>query len=159
MGFFGTYLFDGVTWESCDADRVPQVAEPWLLLDIHDSDIGTVSYRPAGPGSGVAYLGSTPRTYFAREEASEPTDVAREAAGLAAWWERHHGPATVVAGAAKTTELVTYLAQDEDPYEDFDEDEDVDELDDAEIFVEVRAARFLAALDLPLPDELREIAR
>jgi hypothetical protein len=45
--------------------------------------------------------------------------------------------------------LVAYLAEDTDPAElTFDEDEDVDGLDDGEIFFEVKTARFLAALDL-----------
>ncbi|MEV7986869.1 hypothetical protein [Micromonospora sp. NPDC085948] len=59
---------------------------PWLLVDIHDSDSATLTYRPAGPGTGVAYLGYTPRTYFENPDASAPTDAVREAAGLSAWW-------------------------------------------------------------------------
>ncbi|MEV4458369.1 hypothetical protein [Microbispora sp. NPDC049633] len=64
MGFFGTYLYDGSRWLEHEADQHPDFAEPWLMVSIHDSDITTVVYRPAGPGSGVAYLGLTPRTYF-----------------------------------------------------------------------------------------------
>jgi hypothetical protein len=54
MGFFGAYLFDGNRWTLHQPDQLPAVAEPWLMIDIHDSDITTVVYRPAGRGSGVA---------------------------------------------------------------------------------------------------------
>ncbi|HEY0697184.1 MAG TPA: hypothetical protein VGD43_05170, partial [Micromonospora sp.] len=46
-----------------------------------------------------------------------------------------------------------YLAEDEDPEGD-DWDEDVDELDDEDVFVEARTVRFLTALNLPTPDDL-----
>jgi len=85
MGFFGTYLFDGQRWMTHEADKLPTVPEPWLLVDIHDSDIATIAYRPIGSGSGVAYLGVTPRTYFEDPGASAPSDVAREAGGLVEW--------------------------------------------------------------------------
>ncbi len=68
-----------------EADKLPTVPEPWLLVDIHDSDIATIAYRPTGSGSGVAYLGVTPRTYFEDPGASAPSDVAREAGGLVEW--------------------------------------------------------------------------
>jgi hypothetical protein len=47
-----------------------------LLIDIHGSDITTITYQPTGSGSGVAYLGVTPRTYFEDPWASAPTDDA-----------------------------------------------------------------------------------
>jgi hypothetical protein len=166
MGFFGTYLYDGDkrTWspadpaidelgQPVDGDRPPGAAEPWLLVDIHDSDFTIVSYRPAGRGTGTAYLGTTPRTYFEDERASAPTDVPREAAGLADWWGRTRGGAGGAERAAKEDELRGYLAEDLDPEVDLDEDE-AEELDDGEVFVEVKTRRFLAALDLPVPEEL-----
>lgn len=155
VGLFGRYVYDGTRWLPQEDERVLDLAEPWLSVDIHDSDITTVVYRPAGPGRGVAYLGDTPRTYFENENASAPTDVAREAAGLASWWaQRQHGGSEAERGA-KERELVAYLAEDTDPAGlTFDEDEDIDGLDDGEIFVEVKTARFLAALDLPVPDDL-----
>ena len=64
--------------------RLPYEA-PWLSVDIYDSDFATVRYEPPGPGSGTAYLGNTPRTYFGNESASASTDVLREADGLASW--------------------------------------------------------------------------
>jgi hypothetical protein len=155
MGFFGAYLFDGSRWTLHQPDQLPAVAEPWLMIDIHDSDITTVVYRPAGRGSGVAYLGVTPRTYFEDEGASPPTDVAREAAGLVDWWAQRRAGLGEITRATKESELATCLAEDVDPAEiDLEEDEDVDELDDAEIFVEIKTARFLTLLDLPVPEDL-----
>jgi hypothetical protein len=90
MGFFGTYLFDGRAWHDFDPDSDPisKIARPWLSVDIHDSDIGTIRYEPPGPGTGIAYLGFTPRTYFGTESASAPTDVLLEAQGVASWLAR-----------------------------------------------------------------------
>ncbi|MCT9929554.1 hypothetical protein N5079_04890 [Planotetraspora sp. A-T 1434] len=155
MGFFGTYLYDGSRWLEHEADQHLDLAEPWLMVSIHDSDITTVVYRPAGPGSGVAYLGVTPRTYFEDSEASAPTDPALEAAGLANWWGQVHGVTSDAERKAKERQLEAYLAEDIDPGEiNADEDEDVDDLDDAEIFVEVKTGAFLGTLDLPIPDDL-----
>jgi hypothetical protein len=150
VGYFGTYVYDGTTWSDHDADDLPTVSEPWLMVDIHDSDITTVRYAPAGPGTGVAYLGETPRSYFEDDAASPPTDVAREAAGLAGWWAtRRMGDP-----AAKQAELAGYLAADTDLSAALDDVEDFDDLDEAEIFVEVKTIQFLTALDLPLPKDL-----
>ena len=87
MGFFGGYVFDGSTWRGFDpsSGRWPDIAAPWLSVYVHDSDIATVRYEPGGPGSGIAYLGRTPRVYFGDESASAPADVLREAEGLASW--------------------------------------------------------------------------
>ncbi|WP_167972712.1 hypothetical protein [Lentzea indica] len=149
VGFFGTYAYENGQWTTLSEGQLPPLTEPWLWIDIHDSDITSVVYAPAGPGSGVAYLGLTPRTYFENPDASDPTDVAREASGLAAWWALHHEGDV----AAKQAEIVGYLAEDEDP-DDFSWDEDVDEIDNAEVFVEVKTARFLGALGLPVPYDL-----
>ncbi|RAS69063.1 hypothetical protein C8D87_1021141 [Lentzea atacamensis] len=152
VGFFGTYAYEHGQWKTLSEGELPPLDEPSLWIDIHDSDITSVVYAPAGPGSGVAYLGLTPRTYFENPNASDPTDVLREAAGLAAWWALHNsGDAT-----AKQAELLGYLAADENPDDvEWDEGEDVDAIDDAEVFVEVKTARFLAALGLPVPYDLK----
>ncbi|MEU4238390.1 hypothetical protein [Actinoplanes sp. NPDC026619] len=155
MGFFGTYLYDGEQWHDAEPDSRPAGDHPWMLLDIHDSDFTIVTYAPPGAGTGIAYLGVTPRTYFEDDSASAPTDVIRESAGLAAWWATlHPGGGEVL---AKQEQLVTFLAQDVDPEDDDlddGDDADVDDLDDAEVFVEIKTARFVSALDLPLPPAL-----
>ena len=153
MGFFGTYAYEHGSWKTLSEGELPPLAEPFLWIDIHDSDITSVVYAPAGPGAGVAYLGLTPRTYFENPNASDPTDVLREAAGLASWWAlSNSGDAP-----AKQAELLAFLAEDEDPHGfEWDESEDVDEIDDGEVFVEVKTRRFLAALDLPLPEGLTD---
>ncbi|GAA2632704.1 hypothetical protein [Paractinoplanes durhamensis] len=148
MGFFGTYLYDGEHWHDADPDSRPTDDRPWMLLDIHDSDFTIVTYDPAPPGAGTAYLGITPRTYFEDPAASAPTDVFREAAGIAAWRSLLHPGGDQL---ATEEQIVTFLAQDVDP-----EDDDLDDgdLDDAEVFAEVKTARFVTALGLPLPPDL-----
>jgi hypothetical protein len=163
MGFFGTYLF-GAAWTQVSKGEEPLIPPPWLLIDIHDSDFTTVRYAPRGSGSGIAFLGDTPRSYFDDERESAPTDVAREAEALAAWWARHHGIDDEGLRAAKRHELAGYLAADLDPDddEDFDSDDDFeDDFEDepdppplADIFVEVKTGLFLRALGLPLPEDL-----
>ncbi|MDQ1292622.1 MAG: hypothetical protein QG608_502 [Actinomycetota bacterium] len=93
----------------------PDNAEPWLLVDIHDSDIATITYRPAGLGTGVAYLGCAPRTYFEDLQASAPTDVAREAAGLATWWASTHPGVGDAERNVVEAALIPCLAADLDP--------------------------------------------
>jgi hypothetical protein len=150
MGYFGGSRFDGQSWTDAAADSIvaPDVAF-WLHVDIHDSDIATITYHPAGPGTGVAYLGYTPRTYFDDPMASPPTDVHREATGLATWWAGRQGGATDTDRDAMAARLQPYLAEDLDP-EDIDLDEDdEEEPDDADDFVEDETNRFLVTLGLP----------
>ncbi|MGW3346605.1 hypothetical protein ACWDA3_25100 [Nonomuraea rubra] len=154
MGFFGTYLYDGAHWLEYEPDQERDLAEPWLMVNVYDSDSATLVYRPTGPGAGVAYLGYTPRTYFEDPEASAPIDVEREAAGLVSWWSQVHGVAEDAEREVKGRELHAYLAEDIAPGEVEWDEEDVDQLDDTEIFVEVKTARFLGALDLSVPDAL-----
>ena len=83
-----------------------------------------------------------------------PTDVAREAEGLGFWWAQLRGGASDAERRAKEEQLAAYLAEDRDPAEiDLDDEED-DETDDADVLVEVKTARFLATIGLPLPEEL-----
>lgn len=150
MGFFGAYIFDGSTWLGFDPESSEplDVAVPWLSVDIHDSDIATIRYEPAGPGSGTAYLGFTPRTYFEDESASAPADVLREAEGLAFWLTQHSGRRD----EADLRELIaSFLADDSEQQL----DDDADFEDDADIFVEVKVSKFLAKVGLPVPEELQ----
>jgi len=142
VGFFGTYAFENGQWITLPEAERPPLVEPFLWINIINSELTEVVYAPAGPGTGVAYLGQTRRTYFGYPEASEPTDTDREAAGLAAWSGR---------AAADQAEIRGYLAED-DP-----EDSWLGKSgnpDPAEWFVEIKTAQFLMALGLPLPAEL-----
>ena len=81
MGGFEKLVYGGGAWGGDPA------AEPSLAIEIHDSDIATVDYRPAPPGAGRFYLGFQPRDYFEDPDASAPVDLAAEAAGFAEWAE------------------------------------------------------------------------
>ena len=117
MGFFGGYIFDGQGWLEFEpaSGTVPEVGTPWLKVVIFDSDIADISYHPAGPGTGVAYLGYTPRVYFEDENASAPSDVEREAAGLAAWVAAYQGGGDET---ALQDLIAPFLASDEDEDDD-----------------------------------------
>jgi hypothetical protein len=155
VGFFGAYVFDGITWHEFDpdSDQPLKTASPWLSIDIHDSDFATIRYEPAGPGSGTAYLGFTPRTYFEDESASALTDVLREARGLAFWLAHQPGKRD----EAELRELIASFLAD-DTQQQFDDDayleDDADDLDDADIFVEFKVSNFLKGVGLPVPEEL-----
>ena len=147
MGFFGTYQFDGSAWTEGDPESGPSGPEPWLWVDIHDSDFATIRYAPAGSGTGVAFLNLTPRIYFESDDVSAPTDVTRESRGLTDWWAARQPGADVQALASQREVIAALLASDlEPPVEDAE--------DKADIFAEMKAARFLTAMNLPLPDEL-----
>lgn len=148
MGFFGTYQFDGTGYEPGDRAGAPSM-EPMLWVDIHDSDIAMLRYAPSGRGTGVAYLGCTPRIYFEAEEASEPTDPNLEANGLTDWWALRNIDATEAERDAKRLEILAFLASDELPEINAD-----GPMDDTDIFVELKTARLLTTLGLPLPDDL-----
>ena len=168
MGFFGGYIFDGNDWLEFEpsSGAVPKVDSPWLKVVIFDSDIADISYHPPGPGTGVAYLGFTPRVYFEDDNASAPTDVERESAGLAAWVVTYQGGGDE---AALQDLIVPFLASDDgddeddqdpdrggsawDDEEEPDDDPD-DDFDDDDALVEVKVARLFTAIGLPLPDDL-----
>jgi hypothetical protein len=152
VGFFGGYVFDGSSWHGFDPDspQAPDIAAPWLSVDIYDSDFAVLRYEPTGPGSGTAYLGFTPRTYFEDESASAPTDVLREAEGLASWLAQQQGRSD----ETELRELIASFLADDIQEQQLDDDADVGDLDDADIFVEVKVSEFLKAVRLPVPDEL-----
>lgn len=141
MGFFGAYKYEQNQWAEFDPDTESPLGSipPWLTVEIHDSDFAIIRYEPVGTGTGLAYLGYSPRAYFEDPAASPPTDVSAEAEGLVMWAQSH--------GQHVTQQLVaSYLASD---------DTDVDEeLADEDVFIEDRTARFLGTLGLPLPPDL-----
>jgi hypothetical protein len=147
MGLFATWMYVDAAWAHMPPDADPDGSEPWLWVDIHDSDFVTIQYSPHGDATGVAFLGFTPRTYFEDETASEPTDRQREALGLAQWWaSTRSGPVDL---EAKAAEIQAFLAEDLAPGLDEDLDED-------DIFVELKTERFLSAISGPPPPDLDE---
>lgn len=123
-----TRAFTGGTWAEVD-----EVSHPYLVVDIHDSDVATVSYAPAPPAGGLVFLGFQPRDYFDDPSASEDVDLDLEAEGLARWARQATG-ATVAAASIRPL-----LAEDgvEEPEDDF---------------VEETVARLVSLLGLPVLD-------
>jgi hypothetical protein len=155
MGFFGAYVFTRGEWRDWDPDAgLPSsVASPWLSVEVHDSDFTTIRFTPSHGASGVAYLGITPRIYFEDETASAPTDASAESAALMQWAREVVNDQ--VEGADRVAGIRELLATDEDPAEAAAEGD----VEDSEIFVELKTAKFLRLVWLPLPDELAEIER
>jgi hypothetical protein len=147
MGLFATWMYVDAAWSHVPPDADPAGSEPWLWLDIHDSDFVTIQYAPRGEATGIAFLGFTPRTYFEDETASDPTDRQREALGLAQWWAATRSGRVDL--EAKAAEIQVLLAEDLAPG--LEED-----LDEEDIFVELKTGRFLSAIGVPLPPDLDE---
>ena len=78
-------MFATVAWSDGRWRRGRPTAVPFLLVDVHDSDIATVDYRFADASGGRFYLGYEPRVYFEEPDASPPVDADAEAAGFARW--------------------------------------------------------------------------
>lgn len=131
MGLFGRFTYSHGEWHAGDPE-----SEPYLAVDIHDSDIATVDYRPADRATGRFYLGFEPRLYFDDESANDPIETAEEAQAFAHWVRRVTGR-EVDAGAIQR--LMAKGDPDEEP-----EDE----------FVEDTVQRLLALAGLPVPEEL-----
>ena len=80
MGLFATLAYSDGRWSGGRPTAVP-----FLLVDVHDSDIATVDYRFADATGGRFFLGYEPRVYFEQPDAALPVDVPAEAAGFARW--------------------------------------------------------------------------
>ena len=80
MGLFATLAYSDGRWSSGRPTAVP-----FLLVDVHDSDIATVDYRFADATGGRFFLGYEPRIYFEQPDAAPPVDAPAEAAGFARW--------------------------------------------------------------------------
>jgi hypothetical protein len=131
MGLFGTFTYSAGDWTGADSP-----AEPSLVVDVHDSDIATVDYRPIGDGTGRCYLGFQPRVYFEDPGASPPVDNEVEARGLADWARQATGR------EVDPGDVLALLAPD-------DEDADPEDL-----FVEETVRRLLELTGVPVPEEL-----
>ena len=132
MGYFGTFIYRDGEWRD-RADGTPE-----LVVDIHDSDIATVDYRPAPPGLGRFYLGIQPRDYFADPDASRPLDVPAEVDGFVGW------AAQTLGRAPRSEDVRDLVAENGTTVPDDD-------------FVEDTAARLIQLLGLPLPPALEEV--
>ena len=80
MGYFGTLGYSEGRWRTGRPTAVP-----FLMVDVHDSDIATVDYRAADASGGRFFLGWEPRLYFDEPDASVPVDTDAEADGFARW--------------------------------------------------------------------------
>jgi hypothetical protein len=80
VGHFGKYAYSDGRWSTGGPTAVP-----FLLVDVHDSDIATVDYRAADASGGRFFLGCEPRFYFEESDAGEPVDTAGESEGFARW--------------------------------------------------------------------------
>ncbi|SOE02393.1 hypothetical protein [Blastococcus haudaquaticus] len=80
MGYFGKLAYSDGRWSTGGPTAVP-----FLLVDVHDSDVATVDYRAADASGGRFYLGYEPRIYFEEPGAGDPVDTTAEAEGFARW--------------------------------------------------------------------------
>lgn len=86
VGYFGKLAYSDGRWTSGRPTAVP-----FLLVDVHDSDIATIDYREADASGGRFYLGYEPRIYFEEPDAGDPVDTRAEAEGFARWAEEATG--------------------------------------------------------------------
>jgi hypothetical protein len=131
VGYFGTFIFRDGQWQQRSG------AGPELVVDVHDSDIATIDYRPAPPGRGRFYLGHQPRDFFADPEASQPVDVPAEVDAFVGW------AAQTLGRAPQADELRPLVAEDGSGQAEDD-------------VVEDTVVRLLDLLGLPVPEELAE---
>ena len=80
MGLFGKFAFSAGRWSTEGPTAVP-----FLLIDIHDSDVATVDYRCADASGGRFFLGYEPRFYFDEPDAAPAVDTRAESEGFTRW--------------------------------------------------------------------------
>jgi hypothetical protein len=129
MGSFGKYAYSEGRWSTDGPTAVP-----FLLVDVHDSDVATIDYRAADASGGRFYLGYEPRFYFDEPDAAAPVDTVAESEGFARWVRDVSGadvdPADVRRLMAPTEDGVA----------------------PADDFVEETLERLLTLAGLPVPD-------
>lgn len=81
MGTSEKFQYGGGQWGG-DLAAIPSLA-----IEVVDSDIAVIDYRPAPEGAGRFYLGFQPRDLYDDPSESEPVDVEAESEGFAAWAE------------------------------------------------------------------------
>ena len=80
MGYFGKLAYSAGRWSLGGPTAVP-----FLLIDVHDSDVATVDYRAADATGGRFFLGYEPRFYFDESDAADAVDTRAEAEGFTRW--------------------------------------------------------------------------
>lgn len=81
--------FDEQYWTGGRWQHTEHPVEPWLRVDVHDSDFAEVTFAPVEPPArGRFFVGIHPVVYFGTAPESPPEDPAIEAPALAAWAER-----------------------------------------------------------------------
>ena len=130
MGLFGTFAYSDGRWSTDGPTAVP-----FLLVDVHDSDVATLDYRRADASGGRFFLGYEPRFYFDEPDSAAPVDTAAEADGFAAWAREAAGR------EVDPAEVRTLMASPEGapPSQDV-------------VVVEETVERLLALVGLPAPD-------
>jgi len=88
VGYFGKLAYSDGRWSSGGPTAVP-----FLLLDVHDSDVATIDYRAADASGGRFFLGYEPRFYFDESEAADAVDTQAEADGFTTWLRNAEGRA------------------------------------------------------------------
>jgi len=96
VGLFGKFAYSAGRWSSGGPTAVP-----FLLVDVHDSDLATVDYRLADASGGRFFLGWEPRFYFDEPDSADPVDTATEAEGFARWAHEATGTAVEPAEAQR----------------------------------------------------------
>jgi hypothetical protein len=86
VGLFGKFAYSAGRWSAGGPTAVP-----FLLIDIHDSNIATVDYRSADASGGRFFLGYEPRFYFDEPDAAPAVDTWAESEGFARWVREAEG--------------------------------------------------------------------
>ena len=86
MGLFGRFAYSDGRWSTDGPTAVP-----FLIVDVHDSDVATVDYRFSDATGGRFFVGYEPRFYFDERDAAAPVDTAAEAQGFARWIREAQG--------------------------------------------------------------------
>lgn len=133
MGYFAEWRWSHGDWREGN-----ELEEPWLTVDIHDSDVATIAFAPAhGEARGRLFLGTHPVVYFDLVQEGVAEDPDAEAAAFVRWAKA----ATSADVAADDVRALMATVE--------DEDEPVD------VFVEDTVARLLAlvGIDVPADDD------
>ena len=86
MGLFGRFAYSDGRWSTDGPTAVP-----FLIVDVHDSDVATVDYRFSDATGGRFFVGYEPRFYFDELDAAAPVDTEAEAQGFARWVRQAEG--------------------------------------------------------------------